>query len=59
MNANETTAIRELTAQEVDEVNGGILGLIAAGIWLFAFGVGLGGGMAEDYAQLSDGYTGT
>jgi lactobin A/cerein 7B family class IIb bacteriocin len=45
MNANETIGIRELTAQELDEVNGGIIfeafaiGLLAIG------GCGSVGGM--------------
>jgi lactobin A/cerein 7B family class IIb bacteriocin len=51
MNANETTAIRELTTEELDEVSGGFLPIA---LWLFAIGMGAGGG----YSEVADGYTG-
>jgi lactobin A/cerein 7B family class IIb bacteriocin len=44
MNANETTEIRELTAQELDEVNGGIFALLAFAAGCLAYG--LAGGLA-------------
>jgi hypothetical protein len=57
MNANETTEIRELTAQELDQVNGGVLGLVAYAAWCFVFGLAIGGnGGAMDFS--TDGYTG-
>jgi lactobin A/cerein 7B family class IIb bacteriocin len=52
VNANETTAIRELTTEELDEVSGGFLPIA---LWLFAIGMGASGG----YSEVSDGYTGT
>jgi lactobin A/cerein 7B family class IIb bacteriocin len=57
MNANETTEIRELTAQELDEVNGGVLGLVVFAAYCFVLGMGIGGnGGAVDFS--TDGYTG-
>ena len=52
MNANATTEIRELTATELDDVSGGLWPIM---IWLFACGVGAGGG----YSEVADGNTGT
>jgi len=46
MNANEMTAIRELTAQELDEVNGGAW-LIPFAVACFGVGLLIGDALAE------------
>ena len=40
-----------LTAQELDEVSGGLLPIA---LWLFVIGMGVSGG----YSEVADGYTG-
>ena len=48
MNVQETSEIRELSIGELDEVNGGLISLLAMAA---CFGVGLiAGGIAANYA---------
>jgi hypothetical protein len=44
---DQASEIRALTGQELDEVNGGLIGLVALGLALFGYGMAAGSALFD------------